>query len=117
VARIAGTSFGITPGQRFATGLIATVRHGGAVESRHFVGTTTDALTDLAAWCDAVDGRIKSISTPQTIYRDLHGSRRVAVDRQAKNRKASYSAHYDALIEIPEPKLLGRIGRKDLLDA
>lgn len=95
-------SLGITPGQRFATGIIATIcLDRGAMHSRHFVGSSKAALSDLATWCDDLGAKVQSISTPNTIFRDLQGVR-LRLDGTQLDRV--------------EAKLLALIGRGDLLD-
>ena len=61
------------------------------------------ALVEICEVLDASEGnwRILTISTPETIYRDLQGTR-LTVWRD--------------VIENPEQRMLGGIGRLDLLD-
>lgn len=108
-------SLSITPGERFSTGLIATVRNSEGMHSRHFVGSSRDAAREMAAWCDAIDGLVVSISTPGSIYRDLQGTRSAMVDRQESRRMNNHEHRSDNMLELPEPRLLGMIGRADLL--
>lgn len=116
--RSATSRFGVTPGQRFSTGITATVRDEyGETYSRHLSGMTKDALRDLAEWCDRMGAVVVSISTPGTIYRDLHGSRRTMVDAAASLRVSAYTEHTTDRIDVPEGRMLGWIGRGDLLDA
>lgn len=60
-------------------------------------------LRELAAYCDAHDLKVRVLSSPQTILRDLRGSR--AVQRDVA-----------VVTEYPEERMLQRIGRRDLLD-
>lgn len=103
--RTARHGFGITTGQRFETGVTVTFSDGTA---RHFTGSARDALTDAAAHADSRDLRVRTISTPQTIYRDLHGTReQLDTDKDKKHRSTGTNT--------PEARMLGMIGRKDLL--
>ena len=105
MARAASHGFGITAGQRFATGCIVTFSDGTA---RHFTGEGLAATRSAAEYADTHALRIVAISTPQTIYRDLHGNREQLV---TDSDKATRSTN----LNLPETRMLGRIGRLDLL--
>ncbi len=95
----------ITVGKRFQTGILATLTRDERLSTIHVVGHTRDALRVLADLCDAAGYKIVCISTPATIFRDLHGSRNVG------KRK-----HGDTMREVlPEARLLKDIGRLDLI--
>ncbi len=95
----------ITSGQRFETGILATLARNDVLTTRHIVGHNRDAMRALAELCDAEGWKIVCVSTPATIFRDLHGSRNIG-KRQ----------HGDTMREVfPEARLLKDIGRLDLI--
>jgi hypothetical protein len=85
---------------RDEAGVIATLSDGMVV---YFGGATKKAVSNVADYCDEHGLRIVTLSTPRTIMRDLAGSR---VER--KRGRTS-------VLRLPEPDLLGQIGRGDLL--
>jgi hypothetical protein len=105
VARAANHGFGVTPGQRFATGCIVTYTDGTV---RHFTGSGHASTRAAAEYADLHDLHVRTISTPQTVYRDLHGSREQMVTDSDKT-------HRSVNLNLPEVNMFGAIGRKDLL--
>jgi hypothetical protein len=81
-------------------GIIATLSDGYVL---HAIGSRREALRTIAAECDRRDVSVRTLSTPQSIFRDLQGSRE-ELDRDGG---ASHS-------RWPEASLLGYIGRTDL---
>ena len=103
--RIARHSFGVTTGQRFSTGCIVTFSNGTV---RHFTGAGLAALRSAAEYADTHGLLVQTVSTPQTIYRDLHGTReQIGTDKDKTHRSTN--------MNLPEARMLGAIGRKDLL--
>lgn len=97
--------------QRFATGMIATLRMShGALRAQHFTGTGTEATRAVAAFCDTHGARIVSLCTPDTIYRDLQGSRAIDVWTAQRRRRREHR------VDLPEDRILAAIGRTDLLE-
>lgn len=88
---------------RDVLGCIATYSDG---DVRHFTGK--GYVRAAADHADEHGTLIVSLSTPETIYRDLQGTRAHIEPR--------YDTHQppDA-IAIPEAAMLGRIGRRELL--
>lgn len=66
-----------------------------------------DGAREAAEYADRSDLKITTISTPETIYRDLQGP------RSTQDPGASWKKR-DA-IYFPESNILGLIGRRDLL--
>lgn len=104
----------ITPGRRFETGCIATLTDGTAIVTRHFVGSGADATRAVAAFCDERGLRVQTLSTPMSVYRDLQGHRE-AVAGLGPRLNSAPATRSDRVL-APEPVMLGRIGRLDLLD-
>jgi len=89
-------------------GVIATLTDGYVM---HAPGSKRDALRTIAAECDRRDVKVLCISSPQSIYRDLFGS------REERHKGATVTgADWESPAEIvmPERQLLGHIGRLDL---
>lgn len=104
----------ITPAQRFATGVIATmIAADGTTHTLHFTGEGSDAVRACAAYCDAHAYRVVTLSSPLTIYRDLQGWRRN--DTPTNRRRVASTEKVDDKLQLPEPFMLGLIGRRDLL--
>lgn len=93
----------INGGDRQSAGVIVTAREQTTGLRDVFHRAGPDALRAVCDVIDALDGdwRVLSICTPDTIYRDLQGTR---------------AAEWGAETSMPEPTMLGRIGRLDLLD-
>lgn len=77
-------------------GFITTLVRGDELLSVHVTGERREALRQLAERCDREGWRVKTVSTPETIVRDLQGPR-----RHSRSTR-------------PERILLGMIGRLDL---
>ena len=98
------SSLSLTANARDTYGVIVTMREQatGRLETKHEVGTTLVALEQVLTsfaqreedWC------VVCISTPQTVYRDLQGTRTGDPDK----------------VPRPEQQLLGRIGRLKMLE-
>lgn len=105
--------FGLAPNERASYGCTVTAINPatGHLLTLEAKGTALAAIRKIAAILDGMeeDWKIRSVSTPQTIMRDLYahrypvrGTRRVRVGVvEPKN--------------LPESNLLARIGRVDLL--
>lgn len=87
--------------QRELRGCIVTLSDGSVIQRS---GTLHEALTSVARYCDAWDLTVVSISTPATIRQDLQGDR---INRVENNFRGA--------LMFPEPNMLAKIGRKDLL--
>ena len=74
-------------------------------------GHVKDALSRVCHYADVLEGdwKIVSISTPSSIYRDLHGHRGQHRE-EGKDRDGSYADPRSA-----EVNMLGQIGRVDML--
>jgi len=78
-------------------------------ETLHFAGKS--ALDDALAYADEHETKVCVISTPETILRDLEGSRaRALAEIGAKYPKT------DAAYDAPEDRMLRGKGRLDLLE-
>lgn len=91
--------------ERSETGIIVTARDRDAAAYLvlHRTGPRRAALRAVCAVLDSLEGdwRVLTISSPESVYRDLQGTR----------------ARPDAdITPYPEPHALGVIGRHDLLD-
>jgi hypothetical protein len=114
----AGQQFGSET--KAADGCIVTFRLAdGAIQVEHFTQQTTSKgtlhtrvrtkigasyLEQAVARADELGARIVTISTPTTILRDLGGTR-------AQQREGMRSDE----LQLPELRMLGQIGRTDLL--
>ena len=83
-------------------GMIATLTDGHVM---HALGSRRAALLAVVAECDRRGVRVQSLSTPQTIFRDLQGSR---------DDHHGHLAEGPAFVSLPERSLLGYVGRLDL---
>lgn len=99
------------PGPRAEAGGIATLVRAHEVAVVHAVGTGW--LREVAAYCDREGYRVRTLSTPNTVYNDLQGPRVGAV--ASNHRFARSSGQPDDQVHTPERSMLGRIGRLDLL--
>lgn len=88
--------------------VIATLTGGHVM---HATGSRREALRDIARVCDARGVKVRCLSTPQTIYRDLNGHRRKS---PAGGTVTGADWEAPASLERPEPHYLALIGRKDL---
>jgi len=86
-------------------GLIATFSNG---QSRHFPGKS--ALADAIAWADDRDTQVCVFSTPDTILRDLAGTRA----REDAPVGAKYLRRELPLYDAPEERMLRGARRLDL---
>jgi hypothetical protein len=91
-------------------GCICTLRNEDTGEYRTLQrnGFRKDALIAIAEWCDQTPGdwKVVSYSTPSTIVADMHGGRSAVFDRQQTT---------ESKMELPEVRVLGAIGRFDLV--
>lgn len=100
------------PDERRLYGGIAVLMRGGEDDVRHWPGA--DWLQAVCAYCDRGGWRVRCLSTPTTIYRDLQGHR---IPAEATNRRhPGSSGTPDDRLALPELILLGRLGRLDLLE-
>ena len=99
---------GIGPTRKDQDGCIVTIRdqQTGEQRSRHFPGYRLQAVRRVADWCDelGLGWVVQSYSAPNTIITDLRCER---IARQQKSGRT--------IVSIPEPIMLGKIGRPDLL--
>lgn len=81
-------------------GVIATLVRGKRLRVVHFPSEngTDDAIDDVVRYCDRGGWKIRTLSNPSTIIADLRG-------RATDETKSA-----------PEPKMLARRGRLDLLE-
>lgn len=96
---------------RNSEGCIATFDHAGERWSRHFA--TAGYVQAIADYADAHGAKIVCLSTPETIHRDLQGTREDIdpyVTRQTRIEKQGFDR-----VAVPEVSILGRIGRTDLI--
>lgn len=87
----------LSQAQREEHGCIVTFSND---EARWFTGA--EALADAVAYADRRGLRIRTISTPETIYRDLQGSR------------AAQGGKRGGAVYFPEENMLGHARRSDL---
>ena len=90
--------------RRVAWGLNVSFTEGVA---RHFPGRS--ALRHAIEFADEHELRIRCISTPESILRDLQGSR-------AREQGETKYLKHDLAFESPELRMLIPFGRTDLLD-
>ena len=104
----------ITPRERDIYGATVTIRNQETRELRtlHHAGAPGPALREIVAEIDAAEGNwlVVAISSPNSIYRDLQGSR-IAFD-------STHSAHEKSVADprSNESNALARVGRMDLLE-
>ena len=91
--------------QRFETGVIATLVRGDELLTLHLIGSRHDTMIDLAERCDREGWLVQSLSTPETVARDLAGTRHYPRGARRKSPDA---------LALPESSMLGVIGRADL---
>ena len=92
-------------------GCIATFDRDGERWSRQFA--TRGFIQAAAEYADSEGAKVVTISTPETIWRDLQGTRASLTMRLGP--QTGIEKPLDARIDIPERTLLGKIGRRDLL--
>jgi len=90
-------------------GVIATYSNG---QVRHVEGFRKAALRDHADYCDARGLSIRSLSTPETVLRDLQGARIDLTEHGMLTWKSE--THVATRVDYPEPVMLAKIGRADL---
>lgn len=99
-----GATLSLGGWQRSAFGCIVTAheQETGRTDTLHEKGLPLSALRSICDRLDLREGswRIVSVSTPETIFRDLQGTRR----HEGRD-----------LLQLPEQAMLARIGRRDLL--
>lgn len=78
--------------------------------ARWFPGTS--GLREATEYADANGLRIKTVSTPSTIFRDLQGTR--AKDAHGERGRQG-SRLVAGVVVFPEQHMLGLLGRQDLL--
>lgn len=93
-----------TGADRAEAGLLATLVRGDELLSVHVTGERREALLALAERCDAEGWLVKTLSTPESILRDLQGPR----------RHWNARPHAVDVVVRPERIMLGVIGRLDL---
>jgi len=99
---------------RSRDGVIATLVRGAEVESRHFPGPA--ASESLAAYCDKHGWRVRTISTPQSIYRDLQGTREHLANVTGRAEAGFDAGRRRSRHTSVEAMSLGGIKRTDLLE-
>lgn len=72
-----------------------------------------EALREVCAILDRCGGKVETISSPTTIWRDLQGTR-AAMAVSERPRVVSMGT-VGGQVTTPEAQMLGRIGRLDLL--
>lgn len=94
---------GINAQDRAAYGVIVTAREQTSDQRIVLHRSGRDGLQQVCDVLDALvgDWRVLTVSTPATIYRDLQGTR---------------AREWGAETQTPEPSVLGKVGRLDLLD-
>lgn len=90
----------------FASGCIATLADGHVF---HAGGRLADALAQVAEACDARGTTVRTLSTPSSIFRDLHGDR-----VQFNAGSAGTAAEGPGGVRMPEAPMMARVGRRDL---
>lgn len=88
-------------------GVIATLVRGDQVVTIHRTGLPSVALRAVARACDRYGWKVRSLSSPVTVYRDLEGA------RDQSRRGSTVGETVEAA--RPEKSMLGKIGRADLL--
>ena len=103
--KVATARHDLTPRERRQYGCVVTATNGRDIETLTRPGLTSEALEAICAELDGWPGawRIRSISTPTTISRDLQGIRQ-NIDQP--------SQHWNS----PEATMLGKIGRGWMLE-
>jgi hypothetical protein len=96
------------------TGVIATLVRGEQVASIHVTGTPTVALGKVVRLCDRYGWKIRCLSSPATIFRDLGGSR-AATSPQRGDMYIDHGEPPQTRVAVPEPLMLTKLGRQDLL--
>jgi hypothetical protein len=102
-------------------GVIAVLVRNGLERVVHLAGTPLAALHEVAALCDREGWRVRVLSSPVTVYRDLKGSRghvkRGTTYGRDKWAGVFYAPPPENEVAVPERAMLGKIGRMDLFDA
>lgn len=102
----------VSPSLRLATGCIATLVRDGGVTTRHFPG----GAVAVAEFCDRDGWRVLTYSTPDSIWRDVQGSRSYTKrGRRYANAPGRSPASIQNAVSCPERLAFGRIGRLDVL--
>ena len=96
-------------------GVIATLVRGSQVVAIHCAGTPRFALRTVVKRCDRYGWKIRTLSTPTTIYRDLQGTRMHAHSRRVDSLDTHGAGPTDSQLALPEIFMLNKIGRMDLL--
>lgn len=104
----------LSPSERADYGVIATLDDGSVIVRK---GTPTDALLAVADYCDVHGFKIRTLSSPETIYRDLQGTRDGLSDTERGGPLNPHNTHRSQLLALPEFNMVARIGRSDLLEA
>lgn len=97
--------------ERVVYGGIVTLVRDGEVDVHRWSGPGW--LLALAAYCDAGGWKVRVISTPTTIYRDLQGTRANTTPPVRPIRGGETQPR--DVVQTPERQLLARIKRIDLL--
>ena len=99
-------------------GVVATVRlPDGTLRALAEPGAPLEAVRAVAAFCDRRGAKLVCVSTPQTIYTDVTGSRRrqSAAYRELAAVGERRSGQSEGNSWTPEHGTLAQIGRLDLL--
>lgn len=91
-------------------GVIATLVRGDQVVTIHKTGLPSVALRAVARACDRYGWKVRSLSSPVTVYRDLDGAR----DQRSGDQRGGKTGG-TVKAARPEWAMLGKIGRTDLL--
>ena len=97
---------------RNVEGCIATFDRDGWRWSRQF-GAEAGYVQAVADYADEQGAKVVSLSTPETIWRDLQGTR--AELTPIVQRVTRVESQPEDIVRTPEVSMLGRIGRLDLL--
>lgn len=101
------------PTEREKYGVIATLEDGdGRRFAEQFVGRNATAV--VVVLCRAKGWRIVSLSTPETIYRDLQGTRE-PLNRDERGSRAKGYASLPDRVNRPEVAMLAKLKAGDLL--
>jgi hypothetical protein len=92
-------------------GCIATFDRDGERWVRHF--SQRGYVQAAADYADAHEAKIVTLSTPETIWRDLQGTRAPLFQRRGP--QTGVEKQIVDRVDVPELSMLGKIGRRDLL--
>lgn len=95
----------LNPEQRKEVGFLVTLVRGDEERTMHVTGPRKASLREVAELCDREGWLVQSLSTPESILRDLQGSRQYAENARRKAQDA---------LALTESSMLGGIGRVDL---